>query len=338
MALASFQRGINKAKKEITQVEKVNGAAYGYGRVSTEDQDTTCAPQKKGIEAFHSAMYSEYTWGGHFIDPAVSGMVPFEERPGGKALLERLQPGDIIIAAKYDRLSRDLADFARLLRRLTQMGCGIICLDMQINTLTNVGTLVAQILVAIAEFENKRRSERIKDSNNLKIELGQSLGKSITPLGFSPVPRGMALRPCLKEQLVMRQVSDWWNQGYTYAQIVKAYAQDPQFRFPRSDTPLERLKNYAPAFKRYRDNWIQIEGSLWDVTEGKYEYKEFPLKNEAKRRFMLKGFGVTHVLKKVERLKNTCLTHLQTDLANLQSESQTVPSDGSPPTGSDSSE
>jgi DNA invertase Pin-like site-specific DNA recombinase len=59
-----------------------------------------------------------------YADPDVSGSIPFIERPGGRALLARLEHGDvkILVTAKQDRLGRDTLDTIATIRKVWEMG------------------------------------------------------------------------------------------------------------------------------------------------------------------------------------------------------------------------
>ena len=81
-------------------------AIYGYCRVSTlkqADEGESLDVQRRQIEGYahmHGLTLAEV-----LVEGGVSGSVPVEERPVGGALFARLQRGDIVIAAKLDRLS-----------------------------------------------------------------------------------------------------------------------------------------------------------------------------------------------------------------------------------------
>jgi putative DNA-invertase from lambdoid prophage Rac len=80
-------------------------AAYGYCRVSTEAQATageSLEVQRRQIEG--RAMQEGWTIADIFVERAVSGSKPFADREQGAALLARLRPGDVIVAAKLDRM------------------------------------------------------------------------------------------------------------------------------------------------------------------------------------------------------------------------------------------
>jgi resolvase-like protein len=86
-------------------------AVYGYARVSTirqADDGVSLDEQQRRIRG--RALEEGWEIAAMHVEEGVSGSMPFAERPQGKALLDRVQPGDIIIAAKLDRASRSALD------------------------------------------------------------------------------------------------------------------------------------------------------------------------------------------------------------------------------------
>jgi site-specific DNA recombinase len=70
---------------------------------------------------------------------------------------------DIIVVYKVDRLTRSLADFAKLVELFDQHGVSFVSVTQQFNTTTSMGRLTLNVLLSFAQFEREITSERIRD-------------------------------------------------------------------------------------------------------------------------------------------------------------------------------
>lgn len=118
----------------------------GYARVSTLEQDTRIQ-----IDALKKAGVEKY-W-----HEKRSGV---KERPELEALLASLQPGNVVVVYKIDRLTRSLQDLIRIAERIRHAGACLQSLTEPIETQTAVGRMMFQLLGAFAEFERSLINER----------------------------------------------------------------------------------------------------------------------------------------------------------------------------------
>ncbi|WP_439576677.1 recombinase family protein [Elioraea sp.] len=121
----------------------------GYARVSTAEQDL--AAQRAALEAAGCAEIVEETASG--ADPG---------RPALGRLLARIGRGDTLVVARLDRLARSLAHLLAVIAQLQARGVGFRSLSDPIDTAGPSGTLVLQILGAVAEFERALIRERTR--------------------------------------------------------------------------------------------------------------------------------------------------------------------------------
>ena len=70
---------------------------------------------------------------------------------------------DIIVVYKVDRLTRSLADFAKLVELFDEHGVSFVSVTQQFNTTTSMGRLTLNVLLSFAQFEREVTSERIRD-------------------------------------------------------------------------------------------------------------------------------------------------------------------------------
>jgi hypothetical protein len=71
---------------------------------------------------------------------------------------------DVIVVYKVDRLTRSLADFAKLVELFDAHGVSFVSVTQQFNTTTSMGRLTLNVLLSFAQFEREVTSERIRFS------------------------------------------------------------------------------------------------------------------------------------------------------------------------------
>ena len=87
------------------------------------------------------------------------------ERPGLKALMADVDAGliDTIVVYKVDRLTRSLADFAKMVERFDARGVSFVSVTQAFNTTSSMGRLTLNVLLSFAQFEREVTGERIRD-------------------------------------------------------------------------------------------------------------------------------------------------------------------------------
>ena len=107
------------------------------------------------------------------------------ERPGLKALLADIESAkiDIVVVYKVDRLTRSLADFAKLVEAFDKRGVSFVSVTQQFNTTTSMGRLTLNVLLSFAQFEREVTGERIRDKVLASKKKGIFMGGN-PPLGY----------------------------------------------------------------------------------------------------------------------------------------------------------
>src|SRR4030081_565134 len=160
-----------------------------YTRVSTEhglDQefnsldaqyDAASAYIKSQAHAGWALVRSRYDDGGY------SG--GSTDRPDLQRLLDdiRARKIDVIVVYKVDRLTRSLADFAKLVELFDAHGVSFVSVTQQFNTTTSMGRLTLNVLLSFAQFEREVTSERIRDKIGASKRKGLWVG-GVVPLGY----------------------------------------------------------------------------------------------------------------------------------------------------------
>src|SRR5665213_2243915 len=107
------------------------------------------------------------------------------DRPDLQRLLDdiRARKLDVIVVYKVDRLTRSLADFAKLVELFDAHGVSFVSVTQQFNTSTSMGRLTLNVLLSFAQFEREVTSERIRDKIAASKRKGLWVGGNL-PLGY----------------------------------------------------------------------------------------------------------------------------------------------------------
>jgi len=171
-----------------------------YTRKSSEEgleQDfNSLQAQREACEAFIKSQTSE---GWKLIktaydDGGLSGGTM--ERPALQQLLADIDQGlvDIIVVYKVDRLTRSLADFAKMVERFDAHGVSFVAVTQQFNTTTSMGRLTLNVLLSFAQFEREVTGERIRDKIAASKKKGMWMG-GVPPLGYEVREHRLAVNP-----------------------------------------------------------------------------------------------------------------------------------------------
>jgi DNA invertase Pin-like site-specific DNA recombinase len=118
-----------------------------------------------------------------YDDPAFSG--GNLERPALQRLLKDIDAGkvDVVVVYKIDRLTRSLADFAKLVEAFDARSISFVAVTQQFNTTTSMGRLTLNVLLSFAQFERELSSERVRDKVAASRRKGKWTGGTV-PLGY----------------------------------------------------------------------------------------------------------------------------------------------------------
>ena len=113
------------------------------------------------------------------------------DRPGLQALLKDIEAGrvDIVVVYKIDRLTRSLADFARIVEIFEKHECSFVSVTQSFNTTGSMGKLMLNVLLSFAQFEREVTGERIRDKIAASKAKGMWMG-GMPPLGYDPPTDG----------------------------------------------------------------------------------------------------------------------------------------------------
>ncbi|MDX5494549.1 MAG: recombinase family protein [Alphaproteobacteria bacterium] len=160
-----------------------------YTRKSTDeglDQDFNSLEAQRESCAAYIMSQTHEGWealGTRYDDGGFSG--GSLERPALRALMADIEKGliDIVVVYKVDRLTRSLADFAKLVELFDRQKVSFVSVTQAFNTTNSMGRLTLNVLLSFAQFEREVTAERIRDKFRASKEKGMWMG-GLPPLGY----------------------------------------------------------------------------------------------------------------------------------------------------------
>jgi len=158
--------------------------------------------QREASEAFIRSQAGE-GWRlrkAHYDDGGLSGGTM--ERPALQQLLADIEQGlvDVVVVYKVDRLTRSLADFAKMVEIFDAKGVSFVAVTQQFNTTTSMGRLTLNVLLSFAQFEREVTGERIRDKIAASKRKGIWMGGTV-PLGYQVWERRLVINETEAEQV-----------------------------------------------------------------------------------------------------------------------------------------
>jgi putative DNA-invertase from lambdoid prophage Rac len=171
-----------------------------YARVSTADQNTD--NQIREIEAAGFSVSQR-----RIVTESISGSMAASERPQFARLLDRLEPGDVLIVTKLDRLGRNAMDVRATVERLAAEGVRVHCLALGGVDLTSAaGKMTMSVLSAVAEFERDLLIERTQAGIARARAEGKALGR---PPALTKVQQAEAMKRHAAGESIARLARDY---------------------------------------------------------------------------------------------------------------------------------
>jgi site-specific DNA recombinase len=195
-----------------------------YTRKSTEDgleqdfnsldaQREACAAYilsqaSEGWEAV-TEFYDDGGWsGGSMVRPAITQLL--DDVKAGKV--------DVIVVDKLDRLTRSLADFAKIVEILDENEASFVSVTQSFNTTTSMGGLTLNVLLSFAQFEREVTGERIRDKVAASKKKGMWLGGGV-PFGYDVVEHQLVINQ--SEAEIVRLMFERYTELKSVPQLVE---------------------------------------------------------------------------------------------------------------------
>ncbi len=158
----------------LMTTESAPTRVVGYCRTSKDLQEVSIEVQRQTIETAAESRGWELV---AVLEEHASGRST-DGRPALDAAMSlvRAHGADAVAVAKLDRLTRSTVDFGRIIEQVP-----VVALDMDLDMTTPVGEMVANVLMAFAQFERRLISERTKAALAAKRAQGQQVGWASAP-------------------------------------------------------------------------------------------------------------------------------------------------------------
>jgi DNA invertase Pin-like site-specific DNA recombinase len=215
-----------------------------YTRKSSEEgleqEFNSLHAQREACEAYISSQRHE-GWTcltQAYNDGGLSGATM--DRPALRQLLADIQSGrvDIVVCYKVDRLTRSLADFAKIVEIFDAKGVSFVSVTQQFNTTTSMGRLTLNVLLSFAQFEREVTGERIRDKIAASKKKGMWMG-GVPPLGYQ----------CRDHKLIVVP-----HEAETVQHIFRRYASLGSVRLLQQDLNATGTRSKS---------WISTAGRRW---------------------------------------------------------------------------
>ena len=195
-----------KTRKAAVQLRRTQRRCAIYTRKSSEeglDQAfNSLDAQREACEAYIRSQRHE-GWlplPTLYDDGGISGGTL--ERPALQQLLADIAAGkvDLVVVYKVDRLTRSLADFAKIVDVFDAHGASFVSVTQQFNTSTSMGRLTLNMLLSFAQFEREVTGERIRDKIAASKRKGMWMGGNV-PLGYDVQDRRLVINEAEAETI-----------------------------------------------------------------------------------------------------------------------------------------
>jgi site-specific DNA recombinase len=195
-----------------------------YTRVSTEHgldmEFNSLDAQREACEAFIKSQKHE----GWYCLPDAYGDGGFSggslDRPDLKRLMGDIRAGrlDIVVVYKVDRLTRSLADFAKLVELFDAHTVSFVSVTQAFNTTSSMGRLTLNVLLSFAQFEREVTGERIRDKIAASKKKGIRMGGPV-PLGYALKDKKLVIDET--EAATVRQIFDGYLEHGTLSALMR---------------------------------------------------------------------------------------------------------------------
>jgi site-specific DNA recombinase len=194
-----------------------------YTRKSTEHglelEFNSLHAQRDACEAYIKSQASQgwHSLPQHYDDPAYSG--GNLDRPALKNLLTDIDAGkiDVVVVYKIDRLTRSLADFAKLVEAFDARSISFVAVTQQFNTTTSMGRLTLNILLSFAQFERELSSERVRDKVAASRRKGKWTGGTV-PLGYDAKNKKLVVNKA--EARSVRAIFNFYLEQRSFSKLI----------------------------------------------------------------------------------------------------------------------
>ena len=187
------------------------------------------------------------------------------ERPALKRLLADIEAGKvrIVVVYKVDRLTRSLADFAKIVEVFDAHGASFVSVTQQFNTTTSMGRLTLNMLLSFAQFEREVTGERIRDKIAASKAKGMWMG-GVVPLGYDVRDRKLVVNEVEAEtvRMIFRRYAELGSVRLLASELDRLGVVG-KHRASSSGAPISRGALYQLLHNRLYSGEIAFKGKIY---------------------------------------------------------------------------
>jgi len=212
----------------------------------------------------------------HYDDGGFSG--GNMDRPALKELMTEIHSGkvNVVVVYKVDRLTRSLADFAKLVEQFDKCGVSFVSVTQQFNTTSSMGRLTLNVLLSFAQFEREVTGERIRDKIAASKKKGMWMGGTV-PLGYSSngdhklllnETEAVAVRTIFREFLRLGNVTtlrDWMRENNVVSRGGNYFYRGPLYALLRNPHYIGLIKHKKETY--LSEHTAIIDRETWDKVQ-----------------------------------------------------------------------
>ena len=230
------------------------------------------------------------------------------ERPALKQLLQDIDQKkiNVVVVYKVDRLTRSLADFAKIVEQFDDKGVSFVSVTQQFNTTSSMGRLTLNVLLSFAQFEREVTGERIRDKIAASKRKGMWMGGSV-PLGYRVENRALQIEP-QEAELVQRIFKQFITEKST-TKIVKelneqgiqtkrkkAFCKQSIYKILHNRTYIGEISHKGESFPAQHEGLI--DSTTWEQThailsQGNHQRCRNTWEKKNRNDFLLRGIAYT---------------------------------------------
>jgi DNA invertase Pin-like site-specific DNA recombinase len=209
------------------------------------------------------------------------------DRPALRHLMADIHAGkvSVVVVYKVDRLTRSLADFAKMIEQFDEHTVSFVSVTQQFNTTTSMGRLTLNVLLSFAQFEREVTGERIRDKIAASKKKGMWMGGRL-PLGYTAQDRKLVIneaeavtvRTIFQEFLRSGSVNNlrgWLHKNNIRSRSGNHFFRGPLYTILRNPHYLGLIKHKKQSYPGEhsaivdRETWDKVQALLNDNIQGK---------------------------------------------------------------------
>lgn len=182
------------------------------------------------------------------MDGDVDGSIPFRDRPEGRKLWDKLEPGDHIVVTTLERGWSNMEDLATVVRVLHRLGCRVRVIDMPIDTASDEGIAAVLAFGSLYEYNERLRGSRVRDAFQRRKQSGKPWSDT-RPFGWRREGDAWVVLP--EERKIADQMAELYKDGLGYVRIANMLAaadiSKPVYRKRKSKGKTPKRSYYTPT-------------------------------------------------------------------------------------------